>query len=194
MIRRLVSRTILSATLALALVGCAAGTPDDRGGGGGKTDDTGDTGDGTGSGQGPAGDCPSDAELIAEARAQLVADEPEFFAGFEFSDEIAAVESVGDLNGDGLDDASVAPGRAYSGPNTEQTLYLSDADSGGCPIQYVGHFGVSDLVAADDGASSNGVRDVIGTNVSACEAELTRYAFDGERYAARETTTEKLCE
>jgi hypothetical protein len=135
-------------------------------------------------------ECPTDAEIIETARQQLVRDEPDFYSLDGFREESASVESMDDLNGDGTADFLVAPGLSYSGPNVELAIYLSDAD--GCAGSYAGHFGASDVSASD--GTTNGVRDVKATNVSACSAETTTYAYDGELYQPGSTQSEPLCD
>ncbi len=138
------------------------------------------------------GDCGSDDELIAAARAQLVADEPDFYQLEQFSDDVAFVEPIEDLNGDGVDDALVFPGWSYAGANTEQAVYLSDAE--GCATAYAGHFGASSVSPAEDGAVTNGVRDLTVVNTSGCSALVSRYAFDGQLYVETGSETQNLCD
>lgn len=176
-------RLVLALTIALAAAGCAAGGPDPTAdwSGGGRAD---------GFGDGPS--CASEAEMVAGLRAQLMADEPDFYNAEGFWDGMALSESIGDLNGDGIDDLLVFPGWSYAGPNVEQAVYLSDES--GCATVFAGHFGASSVTPAEDGAATNGVRDLTVVNNSGCEAAITRYTFDGARYVEAGTETANLCE
>jgi hypothetical protein len=136
--------------------------------------------------------CLSDEELIAEARAQLVRDEPDFYNADGFSDGAASVERIEDLNEDSVADALVFPGWSYAGANTEQVVYLSGETD--CPTIYAGHFGASSVTPTEDGSATNGVRDLEVVNTSSCEALIVRYTFDGEQYVEADSRTENICE
>ena len=51
-----------------------------------------------------------------------------------------------------------------------------------------------ELAVAEDGAVTNGVRDVITTSVDKCQGTFTRYNWNGARYAQGESRTETVCE
>ncbi len=135
--------------------------------------------------------CASKAEMIALARAQLIQEDPGFYYSDSFKDDMAIVESLADLNGDGVDDALVLPGRNDAAENSDQLVYLSDAD--GCTKMYAGHFSASSVEPAEDGAVHNGVRDLIGVNNSGCDSVTTRYIFSGMRYEEGDSSVVDLC-
>jgi len=140
---------------------------------------------------GCAAECPSDSELIAAARAGLIADEPGFYEADLFFDQSAWVEKVDDLNDDGVVDYLVRPGMSYAGANDETTVFLSE--NGTCRASFAGTVGgVTDVGPAEDGARTDGVLDLMATNVSNCEALIIRFRFDFEkgRFVEGESKTE----
>lgn len=185
MTRSLPLPRILLLAVSLAAFGCAA----DSAGGSGDSADEGDP---------DAVDCKSDAALIAEARKQLVAGDS-FFADAEFNDDTTSVKAIEDLNADGIEDQLVAPGLNFAGSNVEMVVFLSataasEQQAAPCPV-YAGDLGgASDFSVAEDGAVTNGVKDLISVNLSNCSAGTTRHKFDGSKYVAGETTEEKVCE
>lgn len=135
-------------------------------------------------------DCLSDEELVVEARAQLIQDEPDFYSSDLFHDGF--VDRFVDLNGDGVDDVLLFPGLSYGGANVEQAVYLTDEK--GCATVYAGHFGASSVMPTEDRAVTNGVRDLSVTNASGCEAVDTRFTFDGLRYVEGAYEIVNLCD
>jgi len=140
------------------------------------------------SGKADGGECASERETIAEARAWLKADDA-FYKGVSFSDEVATTESMGDLNGDGVPDLLVSPGLSYAGANAEMVVLLTQRVAGtdyACATLPVGHFAAASVEIADDDERHHGVLDLLETNTSndKCATLVTRYSFDGKRYVA----------
>ncbi len=129
--------------------------------------------------------------MIAMARAELMANEPDFYRAEDFSDQAAFVERIADLNADGIDDAVVFPGMSYAGATAEQTVYLTDAD--GCATLFVGRFGAVSVTPADDGATTLGLRDLMIVTYDACESFTMRASFDGVQYTEPTECTPELC-
>jgi hypothetical protein len=152
----------------------------------------------------PAG-CATDKEMVATARAQLIADEA--FGADEFSDDNSGVESITDLNGDGLKDAMVFPGALFAGSTVQIEIYLTEpsrdqsAEAPSCPTRYAGGFaaGVADATQ-DGGTSMCGVRDLSATSVgqAGCVQLTSHFTFDCKlgRYTEVEDdqTSVNLCD
>lgn len=125
-----------------------------------------------------AASCDSPMELVERAQDAVVKAEPDVFDKDRFGDD-TGVTTLGDLDGDGVDDVVVMPGHGFSGSKVAQVVYLSRR--GSCPNHYAGHFAASDAFAADAG-ESKGVRDILASEATVCGSVQQRYSFDGERY------------
>jgi len=173
---------IASIASLLLAVGCTTEpTPDGplRPGSGGKGDDA------------TASACGADEDLIAAARATLRLREA-YYRDVEFHDALSTVDrTIGDLNGDGVDDVVVAPGLAYAGANSEWAVFLS---AGGCPSVFAGSFGGDGVYAAEDGQVTNGVKDIIVGGHQHCDGNQTRHTWGGFGFVAGDTVVVDLCD
>ena len=145
----------------------------------GPTDDGSTNGIG-GKGDGPGSDptCPSRADMVLEAREQLVREQPDVFDIADFQNGFG--ERIADLNSDGIDDLVIWPG---SSGNDDEIAVMYLSDKAGCTTTYVGYFQASVVMPSKDGARTNEVRDLtIETMRYGCEVYHFTYHFDGRRY------------
>lgn len=143
-------------------------------------------------GRADTNNCMTGDELIDQARAQLIQNEPSFYNAEMFAGATASVENMEDLNGDGIGDALVFPGLSYSGAIEEQVVFLSD--SNGCITTFAGNFGSAGMAPSEDGGTTNGVRDLTGSSATGCDLTSTRYTFDGTLYVEASFEVENVCE
>jgi hypothetical protein len=150
--------------------------------------------------------CPTDVELIAQARADFIALDPEQRDLQTFDDAGALVERPGDLNADGAPDVVIKPGvDAFGGPpNVVMMAYLTSlereplTETSSCPTRLVGLFhGVGLELLEDEVDEVCGVHAARTAILSptGCEGEVTTWRFDcaaGE-YVAGETELEQIC-
>lgn len=136
-------------------------------------------------------ECMSDEELIGLAREELRKEGGDY-ATDDFADG-SGVEPTRDLNGDGYDDFAVRPGIAYSGAVAEMVIYMSDPT--GCASDYAGSLGgVSDVTATEDGAVTNGVRNLRTVNHGACIDYFNSFTWGGTKYQLGTSKEVKSCD
>jgi hypothetical protein len=137
------------------------------------------------------GFCTSDAGLIAAARNALIRAEPSVYSADSFTSE-GRTENLEDLNGDGLNDLAVYPGIQYASGNEEIVIMHGNPDTDCINPRVLGNFAAMALEVVPQGPdAAAGPMNLLATSNDGCERVTTWYSFDGTKYVAVRTNTDR---